>query len=237
MKCLDICTGRGSFAKVAKDLGHSVVTLDIDPRCKPDILADVMHLDYKSVFQPGEFDFVWCSPPCTTFSCARKCNIGREVNTLAQKGKKCIFTHDTIKLERETIGVPILRKCQEIIAYISPKTFIIENPYTGAMKEYIDYPPAIVDYCMFGFDYRKRTALWSNKVIENKICDRSHLQGGRHKMTAIGNSKTQKGQGGGESKTGRYAVPRELIHYIFNSVGVTDVVTCEECVDVGASVL
>ena len=79
MKLLDLFTGTGSVAKVARDLGFDVTTLDIDPKCHPDICADINVFDYRS-FQPGTFDIIWASPPCETFSCARKCNIGREVN-------------------------------------------------------------------------------------------------------------------------------------------------------------
>ena len=68
------------------------------------------------------------------------------------------------------------------------------------MKNYITEKPVVFDYCMFGFDYRKRTSIWSNKkkLVDCK-CDRSHLVDGRHKMTAIGTSKTQAGQGGGST--------------------------------------
>ena len=45
MKLLDMFTG--SVAKVARELGFEVTTLDIDPRCKPDVCANVNLLDYK----------------------------------------------------------------------------------------------------------------------------------------------------------------------------------------------
>ena len=67
---------------------------------------------------------------------------------------------------------------------------------------------------MFDFDYRKRTAVWSNLVLESKMCDKSHLVNGRHLRTAIGSSKTQPGQGGSRSKGGRYSVPADLVRYL-----------------------
>ena len=82
------------------------------------------------------------------------------------------------------------------------------------MKEYIAEKPYIFDYCMFGYDYRKRTAVWTNVNVESKMCDRSHLIDGKHRMTAIGTSKSQTGQGGGSSKAGRYSVPSELVRYL-----------------------
>jgi hypothetical protein len=210
-KLLDLFTGTGSVARVAESLGYEVHTFDIDRRCKPDICADILEFPYKDVFVPGQFDVVWASCPCETFSCARKCNIGRRV-----KGE--VMTAETLARDRETIGVPILRRTQEIIKFLQPKAYFIENPYTGAMKDYIEAAPAVFDYCMYGKMYRKRTAIWSNMNLISCLCDRSHLVNGRHAMTAIGTSKTQQGQGGGSSKDGRFAVPRDLIVYLLSAV-------------------
>lgn len=213
MKLLDLFTGTGSIAKVARELGFEVTTLDIDPRCNPDICADVITFDYQCHFEPGSFDVIWSSPPCQTFSCARKCNIGRKVN-----GE--LLTAERLNQDMENVGVPTLRKTQEIIEFLQPKVWFIENPYTGKMKEYISEKAYIYDYCMFGFDYRKRTAVWSNATLQSKMCDKSHLVNGRHKMTAIGTSQSQIGQGGGSSKAGRYSVPDSLIRCLLSKCDI-----------------
>ena len=184
MKLLDLFTGTGSVARVARELGNEVTSLDINPRCEPTVCADILHLNYRDTFSPNEFDIVWASPPCETFSCARKCNIGRMV-----KGE--MMTQETLLRDTESIGVPVLRRTQEIIEYLKPTVWIIENPYTGTMKDYITEHPAVYDYCMFGKLYRKRTAIWSNKLLRDVKCDGAHLVEGRHPMTAIGTSKTQ----------------------------------------------
>jgi len=215
MKLLDLFTGTGSVAKVARDLGYEVTTLDIDARCNPDICADVLEFDY-TIWEPGQFDIVWASPPCDYFSCARRCNIGRHV-----RGE--LMTAESVLRDVESLGLPVLRRCQEIIEYLQPATYFIENPYTGTMKNYIDSKPYIFDYCMFGLGYRKRTAIWSNKILKNKMCDRSHLQFGRHAMTAIGTSKTQTGQGGGNSKKGRYHIPEALLGYVLGVEPAVDI--------------
>jgi len=208
MKLLDLFCGTKSVARVAEQLGYDVVTLDIDPRCNPSICANILEFDY-TFWRPGQFDVVWASCPCQTFSCARKSNIGRKV-------KNEIMTAETLLRDTLNVGVPILRRTQEIIEYLQPKVYFIENPYTGAMKNYIDSAPAVYDYCMYGFGYRKRTAIWSNLVLPGCRCDRSHLVDNRHAMTAIGTSKSQKGQGGGGSKNGRYAIPADLVKELLN---------------------
>jgi len=203
-RLLDLFCGTKSVARVAEDLGYEICTLDIDYRCKPDICADILEFDYESAFVPGYFDVVWASCPCETFSAARRSNIGRMV-----KGE--IMTAETLLRDTNFVGVPILRRTQEIINFLQPKMWFIENPYTGAMKNYITESPTVFDYCMYGFGYRKRTAIWSNVFLQGCRCDRSHLINGRHRCTAIGTSKSQQGQGGGGSKHGRYAIPRDLI--------------------------
>ena len=209
VRLLDLFCGGKSVTRVAESMGYSVTTLDIDANYDPTYVADVLQFDYKT-FEPGEFDVVWASIPCETFSAARRSNINRMV-----EGQ--LMTSERLLSDCENIGVPILRRTQEIINYLCPKVWFIENPYTGTMKNYILEQPAIYDYCMFGFPYRKRTAIWSNKQLENVMCDRSHLIDGRHQRTVIGASKTQAGQGGGRNKKGRYAIPEKLIHSLIGN--------------------
>lgn len=202
---LDLFTGTGSVARVAEELGYSVTSLDIDPKFHPTHVANILEFDYRCHFKPGDFDVIWASPPCQYFSQARKCNIGRTL----KNGET--LTAERVLSDTEELGVPLLRRTQEIIEYLQPKVWFIENPYTGSMKKYIPETPAVYDYCMFGFNYRKRTAIWSNQQLQNKMCDRSHLINGSHAMTPIGSSKTQIGQGGGASRNARYAIPKGLI--------------------------
>ena len=56
----------------------------------------------------------------------------------------------------------------DIINYLNPTYFVLENPQTGYLKKqdfmqdryYVD-----VDYCKYGMPYRKRTRLWNNIYI------------------------------------------------------------------------
>ena len=188
MKLLDLFSGGKSVTRVAESLGYTVTTLDIKKGYKPDIIANVLDFDYRGAFKPGDFDVVWASPPCDTFSAARRSNIGRVVFNEPMTNERIIF-------DRETIGVPLLRRTQEIIEYLQPKKYFIENPYTGTMKDYITEKPNVFDYCMFGFPYRKRTAIWSNVPLQSVMCDGSHLINGRHQQTAIGASRDKAGEG------------------------------------------
>ena len=70
MRILELFSSTGSVGKVAKELGHEVVALDRDMAA--DIQTDIMDWDYRAAFQPGHFDFIWASPPCTEYSMATR---------------------------------------------------------------------------------------------------------------------------------------------------------------------
>ena len=99
MKLLDLFTGTGSVRVAAEALGYEVTSLDIDPRCNPDFVADITLFDY-TVWNLGEFDVVWSSPPCLYFSAARRSNLGRMV-----KGE--IMTKETLLRDTEMHGAPL----------------------------------------------------------------------------------------------------------------------------------
>ena len=176
MRLLDLYTGTGSVAKVAREMGYDVVTLDVDARCKADLCVDVLEWDYTSI-PVGYFDVIWASPDCRMFSKARYSNLGRVVN-----GE--ILTRETLMRDIQTIALPILRRTEEIIDHLKPRAYFIENPGTGKMKDYISNRDVYMfDYCMFGFPYRKRTHIWSNIKLISHLCDGSHMIDNKHIMT------------------------------------------------------
>ena len=115
-RLLDLYTGSGSVAKVAKEMGFDVVTLDIDSRCNPDLCVDVLDFDYRA-YPVHYFDVIWASPDCRMFSKARQSNIGRVVH-----GEIC--TKETLLRDLVNIGLPILKRTEEIIDYLQPKAYI-----------------------------------------------------------------------------------------------------------------
>ena len=127
-------------------------------------------VDYKQ-FSPGYFDFVWASPPCTEYSIAKTTGV-RKIDE-ANK---------------------VVLRTLEIIEYFKPKHWVLENPQTGYLKKqvfmlglgFVD-----VDYCKYGFDYRKRTRLWNNvrNFVPRALCCREfgYCEGfanGKHKRQA-----------------------------------------------------
>jgi hypothetical protein len=168
MKVLELFSGTHSVGKVCNILGYQVVSLDLH---NADININILDWDY-SIYPRGYFDIIWASPPCSTFSILQYCWVGR--------GK----THESILENINNIGIPILRKAEEIIEYFNPTLWFIENPQTGLMKNYIDKPYYDVDYCKYSnWGYKKRTRIWTNKInFNNKLCKKDciNIQNGKH---------------------------------------------------------
>lgn len=62
---IDLFSGRGGASRVMRQRGWRVLSVDLDPRFRPDIIADVRQLPLRLGARP---DLLWASPPCTEFS-------------------------------------------------------------------------------------------------------------------------------------------------------------------------
>ena len=212
MRILEIFCGTKSFTKVWEGEAE-IITIDIMKKFKPTIVADLLTFDYKEHFKPGEFDIIWSGTPCNTFSNA--------YNRPGQLEK------------RDRIGRPLLHKTLEIIDYLKPKLWFIENPDSGAMKRedcMKDLPYYICDYCKYDYPYRKRTRIWTNlKGWKPKMCayDCPMTQPGKkkHKYKLCSFNSRNKDwspdalgyevlKGFGTKKEDRYSMPPLLIQEI-----------------------
>ena len=93
-----------------------------------DINSDILEWNFKD-YEVGYFDFIWASPPCTEYSIAKTTGI-RQID-------------EANKIVLKTI---------EIIEYLQPKYFVIENPQTGLLKKQPfmnEFKYNDVDYCKY----------------------------------------------------------------------------------------
>ena len=72
MLTLELFAGAGSLGNVFKNWGCQVVSLDRD--MDADIRTDIMDWDYR-IYEPGCFDVIWSSPPCTERSRAKTTSV------------------------------------------------------------------------------------------------------------------------------------------------------------------
>ena len=81
----------------------------------------------------------------------------------------------------------------DILEYLTPKFYCIENPQTGKLKEQVFmYGLAYqdIDYCKYGMPYRKRTRIWNNierwrpQPLCRKDCEAMDAERKRHQQAA-----------------------------------------------------
>jgi len=142
---LELFSGTGSVGSAFEARGWRVVSLDLNPKANhPTFLKDVLDFDVATDLQGyGRVDCIWASPPCTQYSIARTSGGPRD-------------------LERADA---LVRKTLAIAAALGDPPIFIENPYSGLLKSrgLLDHLRLnVLDYCMYGAPYRKRTAIWSN---------------------------------------------------------------------------
>ena len=147
MKVLECMSGTGSLGRVFRRRGAQVVSLDLDPKWKPDICMDI--LDAPDTIGVG-YQYIHFSPPCQNFSKAK--TVGERDLGLANR---------------------IVKKCLKIIEVSKPNFFTIENPYSGLLpkQEYMkNIPYTIASYCRYGFPYRKDTIFFNNFGLQLLRC-------------------------------------------------------------------
>jgi len=221
---LELFSGTHSFGKVSSKMGFTVISLDrdINGKCpfnsgydnsKNHIQIDIMNWNYKE-FPKGFFHLITASPVCMWWSRLRPTWIGRKLKAHGDT----IITKDIIEQDIEKYGIPMVDKVFEIIEYFEPKYYLIENPKTGRMKEYINdlIPYFDIDYCLFGFPYKKSTRLWTNINFNNYICNGKckNMENGKHKKDAT------RDFGGGSNRLFRYRIPQDLIQKIFSNINI-----------------
>lgn len=144
----DFFAGTGSATKAFNDRGHIVIKVELDKQFDAhernilNLTADYLIEKY------GKPDFIWASPPCTTFSVA---SIGRHWNP-----DKTPKTMDAL------IGLQLVKHTIRLIEELNPKYWLIENPRGMLRKQSImqHLPRQTVTYCQYNDIRMKPTDLW-----------------------------------------------------------------------------
>ena len=212
MRVLDLFSGSGSIKKYFENKENvEVISLDFCEKYKPDILVDIMDWNYKS-YPVGYFDLIVAGPECKIFSNLQYTWIGkkwRDKEHLREEQKKnAIYINKTI----------------EIIEYFKPQYYFIENPLYSKIWEHIEDKKyldscVIVDYCAFGFEYKKPTKILTNKKLDNVRC--KCVGDPKHPMRLGVNSKKFRTarpkiiKCDSTTMLERYSYPPKLLDYLF----------------------
>ena len=128
MRLLELFSGTGSVGNAFKDHGWEVISLDRDMAA--DIQTDIMDWDYtRSGYEPGDFDVIWSSPPCTEYSRA-----------------KSVGVRDIVGANR------VVERTWDIITHFMAMFWFMQ---TGMLKDQVMMllvPYTDVDYCKYGLE-------------------------------------------------------------------------------------
>ncbi len=65
-------------------------------------------------------------------------------------------------------GMKLVKECQRIISECNPTFWVIENPATGALRNYLGKPDFVYQPWEFGSPWTKKTALWGKFNVPQK---------------------------------------------------------------------
>ena len=195
MRLLELFSGTGSVSKAVGHLYDEIISIDILEKFNPTEVSDILKWDYKK-YPVDYFDTIWASPPCTEYSKAKS----QGVRNLA-------------------LADSIVKRTIEIIEYFNPERWFLENPQTGLLKDrefmwglpYVD-----VDYCQYGYSYRKRTRIWTNVDYSGLLCNPAtcnEMVDGKHKSSCGNGYKKYTDRI--VLKEDKYSIPEKLIKDLF----------------------
>lgn len=198
-----------------------------------DLTQDNIVEKLKEVLGDWKPDFIWASPLCTPFSRATSIVNGtlayriidgilniRTAEEFKEITHKAYVKHiekpEFIKKHQELgrIGLALFNNTKEIINYYNVP-FAIENPAMATSKYILkEYIKNDTTYCMYGFDYKKRTSIYSNKKLNLKVCNHK----GNHKLVMSGSPAKTGLKPAPSNNKDRSIVPPKLIKEIITQL-------------------
>jgi len=150
MLVFDFYAGTGSSTQAFTDQGHTVIRFELDTQFEAERHDDITSLKAADLIaQYGRTDFIWASPPCTSFSVA---SIGRH---WYEPGKP--------KTQQAAEAQELVAYTVDLIRDLNPRHgFLMENPRGMLRKLPVvsHLPRHTVTYCAYGDFRMKPTDLW-----------------------------------------------------------------------------
>jgi hypothetical protein len=153
MIVFDFFSGTGSSTQAFKDAGHTVITFELDSFFEATENVDVLSLNAQDLIAKyGQPDFVWASPPCTSFSVA---SIGHH---WANGGE-----NPTPKTEAAKASQELVAHTLKLLQELNPtEGWLMENPRGMLRKLPVvkGFPRTTITYCQYGDTRMKPTDIW-----------------------------------------------------------------------------
>ncbi len=206
MIIFDFYAGTGSATKAFEDAGHTIISFELNPKQSATENVDVMTLNAKDLIAKyGQPDFIWASPPCTTFSVASCYKYWEITPNGAVPKHPAVFK--ALELVEHTVN---------LIKELNPtKGWIMENPRGMLRKQNVvkDLNRRTVTYCQYGDFRMKPTDLWGDVPgwVSRPMCKNGMpCHEGAPAGTATGSTRL--------SKVKRSMIPYELGLEILNAI-------------------
>ena len=150
----DFFAGTGSATQAFKDAGHTIIRVELDEYFEADE-RDILTLKAEELIAKyGQPDFIWASPPCTTFSVASIRHYWSYID-----GKAIPKNDKTLH------GIAIVAHTVALIKALNPTIgWLMENPRGMLRKQSIvnELHRRTITYCQYGDFRMKPTDLWGD---------------------------------------------------------------------------
>ena len=205
MITLELFSGTESFSKVARELNHFTYTIDNEEKFNPDLCKDILNINIKKELGNVNYDIIWASPPCTSFS-------------VASIGSSWCGNYHPKRVET-ALGMAYVLQTLKIIEELKPKYWFIENP-RGVLRKMAfmeGLHRKTITYCRYGDTRMKPTDIWTNFEAwkPREMCH----NGNKDHISAPRGSKT--GTQGLKGNMERSIIPPALFEEIFKQMEMT----------------
>jgi len=177
LNALELFCGEGIVTQELCELKFNVKSIDNNPDSYATNVLDIRTAKYKDIgFVP---DFIWASPPCTTFS-----NLagGSHRNIPAGEFEKSQEAHDHNDLFAQMVCLMRWAKSKNphlIVVIENPQAQMQKSPDMIEFMKTFGLHKATVHYCAFGRLDKKPTNLWTNDFSLYARLSKFHCSEGR----------------------------------------------------------
>jgi len=178
---LDVCSGHGGVSRAIRALGFDSREIDILHGPRWDVRSRRLQAQLARSIRSTEVIAMMCAPPCASFSVAQD-RSGKLRDREHPWGLPGLRTEQQARVdEGNSVARAILKLARMAERHRLP--WIIENPHSSrfwnlpdiaALRSLPSVSESVVDFCMCGTMWRKRTRFLSGNIEE---CDLERLRG------------------------------------------------------------